>query len=156
MKNVYLAAPLFSEAEQLYNAKLAEKLRTRDIALYVPQEADSINDKSQYADSIMIARYDTAEVEKSDVVVAVLDGISIDPGVAAEIGIAFALRKPIVAIYSDCRTQGADNAKKIEALSTLAESQFSYINLYVVGLIKQNGVVVRTMDEAVEAMAAYL
>ena len=45
---VYLAGSMFCEADRMYNAFLAEKIRERlgeDIDLYVPQENKSINDK---------------------------------------------------------------------------------------------------------------
>lgn len=154
---IYLAAPLFSEAEQAYNEVLASKIRAvlPDAALYVPQEQAEINDKSKYADSVMIAQVDTNEVLASDLMIAVLDGISIDAGVAAEVGIAYAKDIPMIGLYTDVRTQGADVPEKLEALKTLAESQFSYVNLYVVGLIKEKGQVVGSSDALAEALKAF-
>ena len=53
--NVYLAGGMFSEADRMYNAYLAQKIRERfsadQIDLYVPQENLSINDKTKCADS---------------------------------------------------------------------------------------------------------
>ena len=93
---VYYAAPLFSEPEQRYNAYAAQTIRavSETIDLYVPQEQTDINDKSKYADSVMIAKVDTEKVLESDLMIAVLAGLSIDPGVAAEIGIAYAKKSP--------------------------------------------------------------
>ena len=90
----------------------------------------------------MIARYDTEAVLKSDVLVAVLDGQIIDPGVASEIGIAYQAGIPVVGLYTDVRQQGGSHPEKLKALQDVAESQFSYVNLYTTGLIKLRGEIV--------------
>lgn len=155
---VYFAAPLFSRAEQDYNEKCATMIRAVSdaIDLYVPQEAEDINDKSKYADSLMIARGDADKVKESDLVIAVLDGLSVDAGVAAEVGMAYALDIPMIGLYTDVRTQGADVPEKLEALHVLGESQFSYVNLFVVGLIKEKGKLVGSEAELIEAIQSYL
>lgn len=151
-KTIYLAAPLFSEAEQMFNQCLADDLRRIGYQVYNPQEADDINDKSSYADSVMIAQYDTKELLRSDILVAVLDGQTIDPGVAAEVGIAYYADMPIYGIYTDPRQRGYDNQAKLQALSEVAECQFSYVNLFVVGLIKQQGDVYNSSNELVHSL----
>lgn len=136
---VYFASPLFTEMEKDYNEKIVSKLRNEfgdDIDIYLPQENEAINDKSGYADSKMIAIADTKELVSSDLVIAVLDGITIDSGVASEIGIAYDKGIDIIGIYTDSRQGTFGNQQKIDALDRVAESQFSYINLYTVGLIK--------------------
>ncbi|MDD7543868.1 MAG: nucleoside 2-deoxyribosyltransferase [Peptoniphilaceae bacterium] len=155
---VYFAAPLFSEGEQRFNAYLAEAIRKAypGLDMYVPQEQDEINDKTKYADSKMIAQVDTDRVMASDLMIAVLDGLSLDSGVAAEIGIAYAKGIPVLGLFTDVRQQGADVPEKIEALREVAESQFPYINLYVIGLIKKNGEVVRSTQELVDIMRHYV
>ena len=153
MKKVYFAAPLFSESEQLYNNYVVSEIRDTmdnigyEIEVYLPQENGIINDKSQYADSIMIANGDNKHLEESDVLIALLDGQVIDSGVAAEIGYFYAMNKPIIGLYTDSRQGTFGNQEKIKALDEVAESQFSYINLYVVGLVKNRGKIVKTLDE---------
>lgn len=154
-KQIYYAAPLFSRADQFYNEHLASLLREAfpAEAFYVPQEQTDINDKSLYADSQQIADYDVRELLKSKLVVASLDGGQVDPGVAAEIGIAYHAGIPVVALYSDVRQEGADNQEKIKALQEkVAESQFSYVNLFVVGIVKLNGTVVSTEQALISAI----
>lgn len=155
---VYYAAPMFSAADQAFNAKVAGELRENfpDLDIYVPQEQEDINDKSKYADSKMIAQVDTDKVMESDLMIAVLDGVSIDPGVAAEVGIAYAEDIPMVGLYTDVRTQGADVQEKLDALQVLAESQFPYVNLYVVGLIKLKGKVVGNIPDLMKVMEEIL
>ena len=149
----YLANGLFSIGDRYVNERIAAELRKAigGIELYVPQENDAINDKSAYADSLAIAAADLAHLEESDVLIAVLDGVEVDSGVAAEIGVFSTFNRPIIALFSDVRQQGRDNAKKIQALvEDGTENQFIYRNLFVVGLIKRNGVIVGTIEELAE------
>lgn len=149
----YLANGLFSIGDRYVNEVLAAKIREAvpTIDLYVPQENAAINDKNSYANSLAIAEADLASLQVSDVLIAVIDGIEIDSGVAAEIGAFSALNRPIIALFSDVRQMGRTNTKKIEALiEDGTENQFIYRNLFVVGLIKRNGKIVSTMDEVVE------
>ncbi|GGC80110.1 nucleoside 2-deoxyribosyltransferase [Enterococcus wangshanyuanii] len=140
---IYFAGPMFAKADLLYNDYLVKNIRALDdkIKVYLPQENGAINDKTAYADSKMIALADTERVLESDLLVAVLDGAVIDPGVASEIGVAYAKNIPMVGLYTDTRQQGADNQKKLDALNDTAENQFHYLNLYTVGLLKLNGTV---------------
>ncbi len=151
----YLANGLFSLGDRLVNERLASAIRQAipEIELYVPQENDAINDKTAYADSLAIAEADLAMLQKSDVLVAVLDGVEIDSGVAAEIGAFAMLNRPIVGVFTDVRQQGRENMMKIEALIRDGiENQFVYRNLFVIGLIKRNGVITTSINDAVLAV----
>lgn len=151
----YLANGLFSIGDRYVNEVIAKELREAmpSIELYVPQENDAINDKNAYADSLTIARADLDSLKASDVLIAVIDGVEIDSGVAAEIGAFSMLNRPIVALLSDVRQLGRTNTKKIDALiADGTENQFIYRNLFVIGLVKENGVVVSTVQEVVEAV----
>ncbi|MEK5332573.1 MULTISPECIES: nucleoside 2-deoxyribosyltransferase [unclassified Lysinibacillus] len=154
----YLANGLFSLGDRLVNERLASAIRQAipDIELYVPQENDAINDKTAYADSLAIAEADLAMLQKSDVLVAVLDGVEIDSGVAAEIGAFAMLNRPIVGVFTDVRQQGRENMMKIEALIRDGiENQFVYRNLFVIGLIKRNGVITSSINDAVLAVQEF-
>jgi len=154
----YLANGLFSLGDRLVNEQLAAAIREAvpGIELYVPQENDAINDKTAYADSLAIAQADLKMLQKSDVLVAVLDGVEIDSGVAAEIGAFAMLDRPIVGVFTDVRQQGRDNMMKIEALVRDGiENQFVYRNLFVIGLIKRTGVITNSIAEAVQAVQKY-
>ncbi|MFJ8237048.1 nucleoside 2-deoxyribosyltransferase [Ureibacillus sp. NPDC094379] len=151
----YLANGLFSIGDRLVNELLAKKIRAAipGIDLYVPQENAEINDKQSFADSLAIANADMEKLEESDVLIAVLDGIEVDSGVAAEIGAFSTLNRPIVALFSDVRQLGRDNQNKIDALiADGTENQFIYRNLFVIGIVKKNGVIVSSIEEVVEQM----
>lgn len=155
----YLANGLFSIGDRLLNELLAKELRSAIPALdlYVPQENDAINDKESFANSLAIADADKEKLRESDVLIAVLDGIEIDSGVAAEIGIFSTYNRPIVALFSDVRQLGRDNEQKINALiEDGTENQFIYRNLFVIGIIKQNGVIVSSIEEVIENVKKYI
>lgn len=145
---VYLANGLFSLADFNLNKLIAKELREKveNIDLFVPQEAE-INDKNSYASSKEIFQLDYQNLAQSDYVVAVIDGVEIDSGVACEIGMAKALNIPIIGLYTDVRQLGTANGKKINALiQDSVENQFMYRNLFVVGAIKSNGSILNNID----------
>ncbi|MBO0461990.1 MULTISPECIES: nucleoside 2-deoxyribosyltransferase [Enterococcus] len=156
--NIYFAAPLFAKGDLLYNESLAKKIRgiSSDLTIYLPQENEAINDKTAYADSKMIALADTEKVLESDLMIALLDGLTIDAGVASEIGVAYAKGIPVIGLYTDSRQQGATHPKKVDALQHIGENQFHYLNLYTVGLIKLNGTIVSSEEALIEALESYL
>lgn len=158
MKQIYYAAPLFSNMEQQYNQYLVQQLRETfpNETFYVPQEQMSINDKNSYADSKLIAKYDTDALLSSKLMLAVLDGPVIDVGVASEIGVAYQANIPIIGLFTDSRQQGATNPKKLAALQEIAESQFPYANLYTIGLIKLNGTIANNEATFLETIETYL
>lgn len=158
MPKLYFASPLFTEMEFAFNAKLAKQIRHEipSLEIFLPQEQADINDKNAYADSKMIARLDTEALLSSDILLAILDGQVIDPGVASEIGIAYQAGIPILGLYTDSRQQGGQNKDKLAALSQVAESQFSYVNLYTVGLIKLNGLIVTSSQEVAQGLKTLL
>lgn len=159
MTNVYLGGPLFTEGEQSFNHDLAMAIRSSfedEVTLYVPQENDEINDKSGYANSIDIFEGDNVHLDATDVLIANLDGLVVDPGMAAEIGYFYHTGRPIIGLYSDSRQGHRDNQLKINALEEVAESQFSYVNLYVVGAVKKRGPIARTTEELLHYLTQYV
>lgn len=154
---IYFANGLFSQADAEFNARVVAQIRDQYplIEVYLPQENASINDKNNYANSLMIAKADTDEVLASDLLVAVLDGPTIDNGVASEIGVAYQAKVPILGLYTDTRRLGADNQQKLNALQQVAENQFHYLNLYTTGLIKLNGKILTSVDDLLAAIDEY-
>ncbi|HIB1843660.1 TPA: nucleoside 2-deoxyribosyltransferase [Enterococcus faecium] len=140
---IYFAAPMFAKSDLLYNQQLVKEIRelSSELSIYLPQENEAINDKTAYADSRMIA---------------LLDGLTIDAGVASEIGVAYAKGIPVIGLYTDTRQQGGTHPKKIAALQETAENQFHYLNLYTIGLIKLNGKVVSSEIELLSEVKRFL
>lgn len=145
---IYLGAPLFNEMEQDFNHKLASIIRDEfgdQVELYVPQENEALNDKSGYAGSVDIYQGDTDKLKETDILIAVLDGQTVDVGLATEIGYFARMaeedsNKRLFGLYTDIR-QGHVTGKKVKALNRIGESVFSYVNLYTIGAIKASGFV---------------
>lgn len=158
-KKIYFGGPLFAESERMYNEYVVEKIRETyrgQVEVYLPQENDAINDKTSYANSLAIVRGDNAYLEKADLLIAVLDGVNPDSGLSAELGYFYSFERPILGLYTDTRQGTFGNQDKIKALDEIAESQFSYVNLYTVGLVKERGTIYRSADDLVKALAQYL
>ena len=107
MRTVYLAAPLFSEAELDFNRKLRDEIKRAGFKVFLPQE-DSNNIKDEKARQKIIFGKNEAAIINSDIIVAVIDGTDVDSGTAWEIGFAYARGKPIFGLRTDFRTLGIE------------------------------------------------
>ena len=100
MQTVYLAAPLFTEAEREFNLKLKNELSNMGFAVYSPWEfCDGL-----YINQIFKTCHQT--IHKCDIMLAVLDGSQVDDGTAWEIGYAYHIVIPIFGIRTDYRHGG--------------------------------------------------
>ena len=168
---IYLAAPIFSESDRLYNEILATKIEKAllNVELYVPQRNKSINDKTKCATAEDITKGDfDNNLDYADIVVARVDGDVPPIGTTLEIGY-FCRRcqediqktgktnKRIFALYTDSREPSHTvNDTKVNMLHEFAESQFSYINLLLVGALKRYGDMFYTMDDLVDNLKSYV
>lgn len=107
MKTVYLAAPLFTEAELDFNRMLRDEIRSSGFNVFLPQE-DSNNVKDRDDRQSIIFSKNEAAIDNSDIIVAVIDGADVDSGTAWEIGYAYAQDKPILGLRTDFRTLGIE------------------------------------------------
>lgn len=160
----YLAGPIFYYGDYLRNIEWAKKIRDAfpDIDLYSPVENTDINGaegKKKFADSKIIAKADNDRLDKADVLFACIDGDVLPSGTCAEIGkfhekIARGDKKIIIGICTDTRQcyLTHSEAKDMGGASSLGEQQYSYQNLYVTGLIKDAGVLVSNIDDAIDAL----
>ena len=103
---VYLAAPLFSEAERVFNASAARFLKTRLFDVHLPQEAGDDSCTRTAREQQRLFSANKKALEDTDVVVAIIDGADADSGTAWEMGYAFALGKPVIALRTDFRRVG--------------------------------------------------
>lgn len=137
----YLASHFFNDAMFRWTEDLAQYIeKNTDLDLYVPQRNADINDKKTNdatITDIKISQADTAKLKEANVLIACLDGLTIDDGVAAEImahgvmaefekdhGIKFS--RMIIGIITDMRYMGTGENKL-------------YRNLMVVGKVKEHG-----------------
>jgi len=117
---IFLAAPLFSEAERAFNAQIAKNLRENCFEVWLAQEAPFLQ-HGHHEEKKRIYEDDILALKTSDVVVAVLDGAEVDSGVAYEMGYAKALGKPLVGLKTDYRTfSGMEEVNLMLAVSVSA------------------------------------
>ena len=103
---VYLAAPLFSEAERVFNASAARLLSTHLYDVHLPQDAGDDSDMRDTREQERLFNFNKTALEDSDFVVAIIDGADADSGTAWEMGYAFARGKPVIALRTDFRRVG--------------------------------------------------
>jgi nucleoside 2-deoxyribosyltransferase/predicted secreted protein len=103
---VYLAAPLFSEAERAYNKALADLLEKNLFKVHLPQEAGDDTEMREKKVQEQIFSRNKKSLEDSDRVVAIIDGADADSGTSWEMGYAYALNKPVIALRTDFRRVG--------------------------------------------------
>ena len=103
---IYLAAPLFSEAERTYNISLAGLLRQHLFEVFLPQEAGDDSDTRKKTEQERIFLKNKEDLEHADIIVAVIDGADADSGTAWEMGYAYAHNKPVIAVRTDFRRVG--------------------------------------------------
>jgi nucleoside 2-deoxyribosyltransferase len=101
MTKLYLAGPLFTLAEQSFNAELARFLEGEGFEVWLPQEHEP---RSNTASGIF--HMDVEALDRADMVVACMDGPDPDSGTAWECGYAYAKGKPIVCYRTDFRVSG--------------------------------------------------
>ena len=133
---VYLAAPLFSEAERTYNATIAALLEKNLFEVYLPQEAGDDSDTRGESEQHRLFLKNLQELEESDVVVAIIEGADADSGTAWEMGYAFAQGKPVIALRTDFRRVGYNE----------------HVNL----MLEQSATVVTSCDQLLAALHAPL
>ena len=158
---IYLAGSIFYYGDILRNTEWAKKIREAipGVDLYSPLENSDINGpegKKKFAGSKEIADGDNARLDNTDILVVCIDGDVIPAGSAAETGVMREKirrgdHKYIVGICTDNRQMFLTHsqAKNEGGAAALGEQQYSYQNLYVTGLIKESGILVSNIDDAI-------
>ena len=162
--NVYLAGSIFYIGDELRNRLWADKIRESfpGVNLYSPIENTLINGaegKRRFAGSREIANGDNARLDNTDILVACIDGDVLPSGTCAEIGVMREKirrgdHKYIIGIATDNREMSKTHsiAKDEGGASALCENQYCYQNLYVVGCIKESGILVDNIEDAIVFM----
>lgn len=137
----YLASHFFNDAMFRWTEDLAQYIeKNTDLDLYVPQRNADINDKKNNdatITDIKISQADTERLKEANILIANLDGLTIDDGVSAEImahGIMAEFEKDnnidfprlIIGIITDMRYIGTGENKL-------------YRNLMIIGKVKEHG-----------------
>ena len=144
---VYLAGPLFSEAERDYLESVADRLEAEGIEVFVPHRhtIDPLTPANVFA-------VDAGGVRDAHAVLAWLDGPMVDDGTACEIGMFAQLcatdpgaHAGIVGLVTDLRSFRRHAAGLPDA----------GVNLFVAGAIESCGKVALSLDGAVAQLLAW-
>lgn len=117
---VYLAGPLFSEAERAFNRKVKDFIESSqpEIEVFLPQTIPYTTPRQVFRDCF-------EHLHSSRVVVAILDGAQADDGTSFECGLAGSiLNMKVIGLRTDTRQTGDTkgyNAMLFEACDFLVE-----------------------------------
>jgi len=95
---LYLAAPLFSMSELEFNQKVVNSVSDH-FDIFLPQRDGGLMDQmikegTPASDaSTYVFNKDISAIRNTDVILAILDGRTVDEGVSIELGFAYALNK---------------------------------------------------------------
>ena len=131
-KKIYMAGPLFNEGDRYTNQVNSDKLRQLGYTTFLPQEIVITNASSQLVKAGCFFM-DLKAIKECDYMVCNCNGIEIDSGTAAEIGLGYGLNKKMVLYKSDVRNYYNDTFR---------------LNNFVGGLVDNK--VCRTLDEVIE------
>jgi len=131
---IYMAGPLFNEGDRYSNKLNSDRLRAEGYTTFLPQEV-VINDKSSALVKAACYFMDFKAIDQAFALVANCNGIDIDSGTAAEIGLAYALHKKLVLYKSDVRNYYNETYK---------------LNNFVSGLVSNK--VCRNIEEVLEEL----
>jgi len=155
---VYIASPLgFADSTRRFNEVLVDELskNINNIIIsnpwdYDPEVAQEFKNASEIHDQdlrrkrlheidLVLGEKNVQDIEKVDAVLAILDGVDVDSGTAAEIGFAFAKNKLIIGYRGDIRKTG-DNEGVV-------------VNLQVQYFIEASGgKIVASIDDVIETL----
>lgn len=133
-KAIYMAGPLFNEGDRYVNQVNSDKLRELGYTTFLPQEIVITNASSELVKAGCFFM-DLKAIKLADYLVCNVNGIEIDSGTAAEIGLGYGLNKKMVLYKSDVRNYYNDIYR---------------VNNFVGGLT--DNCVCRTLDEVIEKL----
>jgi nucleoside 2-deoxyribosyltransferase-like protein len=145
---IYFAGPLFTPYERDYISACARVLREHGIDPFVPHEGDWVDDPTDTRSRAKrCLDKDFGGISGANAMVALINGAEIDDGTACEIGIFHSLmkqdptKKGIVALHDDWRTREGGEGKGI--------------NSFVLGCLREIGVICTDLDAVVDQLAAW-
>ena len=133
-KAVYMAGPLFNEGDRYTNQINSDRLRALGYTTFLPQEVVITNESTVLVKAACFYM-DLKAIRLADFLVVNCNGIDIDSGTAAEIGLGYGLGKKLVLYKSDVRNYYNETFR---------------LNNFVGGLVDNR--VCRTMDEVIAAL----
>lgn len=130
-KSIYLAGPLFTAAEKNFNVSIYNILAEHGYKVFLPQEEC----QHQIGEGIFITC--RSGLEKSAIVLAILDGADADSGTCWECGYAVAQSKPVILLRTDIRDSGDTrgfNAMLFYSAFAIIEEQEKFMDQIVAAI----------------------
>jgi nucleoside 2-deoxyribosyltransferase len=118
---IYLAGPLFTQAEWQWNQRLKEELERLGIAVLLPQDRalPMLTGRTKFNASSLF-KANVADIARAKAVVAIFDGADVDSGTAWECGYAYKLGRPVIGVRTDIREGGDDPKAGINLMLSLS------------------------------------
>lgn len=102
---VYVAGPLFGEGERWWIEQVDARVAAHGVATFLPHR----DNPPKTADNTReIFENDRGAIDRCDLVVANLNGITTDDGTAWEIGYAVGIGRPVIGLFTDWRRRFDD------------------------------------------------
>ncbi len=139
MIKIYIAGPLFSEAERQFNITLNQFVKDLGYQTFLPQHDGHelskyvSNEKEKIEIMEEIFKLDINEVNNCDILIFIMDGRVPDEGACVELGYAFSLGKECIGLKTDCRSlmDNLDNPMIIGALNNRIANDFNELAKYL-------------------------
>ncbi len=119
---IYMAGPLFNEGDRYSNQVNSDALRKEGFTTFLPQEIVITNKSSELVKGACFYM-DFKAIDECDYIVANCNGIEIDSGTAAEIGMGYALKKKMYLYKSDVRNYYNERYKLNNFVSGLVDNK---------------------------------
>lgn len=125
---IYLAAPLFTQAEWQWNYLLGRALEEFHIQVVLPQDAgeNMLKGTVKY-DPLALFEEHVRDLNEANVVVAILDQPDPDSGTSWECGYAYRAGIPIIGLRTDMRPAGDDEGMPVNLM--LAKSCIAFVQV---------------------------
>ncbi|MCY4023124.1 MAG: nucleoside 2-deoxyribosyltransferase [Anaerolineaceae bacterium] len=98
----YIAGPLFNEGERWFDEQINAVAEDAGFETFLPHR-DQAPDSGDSFDPEAIFHWDVQNLERAELVIANLNGVTSDDGTAWELGYAYARGKHLVGVYTDMR-----------------------------------------------------
>ena len=121
-RKIYMAGPLFNEGDRYTNQINSDALRTLGHSTFLPQEVVITKDSSALVKAACFYM-DLKAIRECDILLANCNGIDIDSGTAAEIGLAYGLEKKTILNKSDVRNYYNESFRLNNFVGGLAGNQ---------------------------------
>lgn len=100
--HAYIAGPLFNEGERWFDEQIDACAREAGLTTFLPHR-DGKEGAPAVRDIDYIFKVDRDAIDRADLVIANLNGVTTDDGTSWELGYAYAKGKHLIGVYTDWR-----------------------------------------------------